>query len=323
MNPGRIDTHHHIVPPVWADALRAMGYFGGQAIPEWSPGAALELLDELGIDTAVVSVGRPGVSLGDVAEARRLARQVNEFAADLVRSHPGRFGFFAALPLPDVEGSLAELAYAFDELSADGVILLANVDGVYLGDPAFDPVLEELDRRGAVVFIHPTAPPGPSVPGVPPFVADFLLDTTRAAGNLVRHGVPVRMPRLRMILSHAGGFVPYAAYRMASLTEGANGHTVTREGFVRDLRSFYFDTALSANPHTLPSLLSFADPDHVLYGSDWPYARGDNSQYFTAELDAYPLQDRERAAINRDNALALLPRVAQWHQPSTVGGRSL
>ncbi|MGP4014893.1 amidohydrolase family protein [Saccharopolyspora sp. 5N708] len=311
MTTGRIDTHHHIVPPVWADALRASEYFGGQATPAWSPAAALELLDELGIDTAVVSVGRPGVHLGRTdAAARALARQVNEFAADMAREHPGRFGFFASVPLPDVDGSLTEVGYALDELHADGVILLANVDGTYLGDPVFDPLMAELDRRGAVVFIHPTAPPGPAVPGVPPFSADFLLDTTRAALNLVRHGVVARLPRLRMILSHAGGFVPYAAHRMASLTEGAAGHVVTRESFLRDLRTFYFDTALSANPHTLPSLLSFADPARVLYGSDWPYARGDNSQYFTAQLDSYPLTETQRTAINRDNALALLPRLA-------------
>jgi 6-methylsalicylate decarboxylase len=310
MSTGRIDTHHHIIPPVWAEALRADHYFGGQATPAWSPAAALELLDELGIGTAVVSVGRPGVHFGDDAAARLLARQVNEFAAELVRAHPGRFGFFAALPLPDVDGSLAEIAHAFDELGADGVILLANSGGVYLGDPAFEPVMAELDRRGAVVFIHPTAPPGPQVPGVPPFSADFLLDTTRAALNLVRHGVVARLRNLRMILSHAGGFVPYAAHRMASLTEGAGGHVVTRENFLRDLRSFFFDTALSANADTLPSLLAFAGQDRVLYGSDWPYARGDNAQYFTAQLDAYPLAEELRAAINRDNALALLPGVA-------------
>lgn len=318
----RIDTHHHIVPPVWADALRAHDYFGGQAIPAWSAGAALELLDELDIGTAVVSVGRPGVFFGDIAAARSLAREVNEFAAELVRTHPGRFGFFATLPLPDVAGSLGEVEYAFDQLRADGVIMLANTDGVYLGDPVFDPVLEELDRRQAVVFVHPTAPPGPGVPGVPPFSADFLLDTTRAALNIVRHGVPARFRELRIILSHAGGFVPYAAHRIASLTQGANGHRLTREDFLHDLRTFYFDTALSANPHTLPALLSFADPARVLYGSDWPYAVGDNAQYFTAQLDAYPLTGQQRVAINNGNASALLPGLAQQHPSSTVDVRA-
>ncbi|MFI6347140.1 amidohydrolase family protein [Streptomyces sp. NPDC050560] len=308
MSTGRIDTHHHIVPPVWAAALAADGYFGGQSTPRWSP-AAVGLLDELRIDTAVVSVGRPGVHLGDDRAARRLAREVNEYGAGLARDHPGRFGLFASLPLPDVDGSLDELSYALDELSADGVILLANYGGVYLGDPHFEPLFAELDRRGAVVFVHPTAPPGPPVPGVPPFSADFLLDTTRAALNLVRHGVVARYPRLRMILSHAGGFVPYAAHRIASLTEGAGGHTTTREDFLADLRSFWFDTALSAGHDTLPTLLEFAGPSRVLYGSDWPYARGDNAQYFTAQLDSYGLTDEQRAAVNRGNALALLPGI--------------
>jgi 6-methylsalicylate decarboxylase len=319
MTPYRIDTHHHIVPPVWADALRATGYFGGQAIPTWSPQAAVELLDELEIATAIASVGRPGVHLGDPAEARTLARAVNDYAAELGRAYPGRFGFFASLPLPDIEGSLAEIEHAFDELGADGVILLANYEGVYLGDPHYEPVMSALDARAAVAFVHPTAPPGPAVPGVPPFVADFLLDTTRAALNLVRHGVGTRMPSLKMILSHAGGFVPYAAHRIASLTEGAGDHVVTRESFLRELRGFWFDTALSANADTLPALLAFADPERILFGSDWPYARGDNAQYFTAQLDAYPLTDAARAAINHENATKLLPRLHSAAPPRAVG----
>lgn len=310
MSASRIDTHQHIVPPVWAQALRDHGYFGGQATPAWSPQAAVELMDELAIATGVVSVGRPGVALGDRAQAAALARQVNEFSAGLVRDRPGRFGFFASLPLPHVEDAVAEVGFAFDELGADGVILLANHDGVYLGDPHYEPVLRELDARGAVVFVHPTAPPGPGVPGIPPFTADFLLDTTRAALNLVRHGVPRRMPGLRVILSHAGGFVPYAAHRMASLTSDADGRPLAREDVLADLRGFWYDTALSANPATLPALLAFADPARILFGSDWPYAGGDNAQYFTAQFDEYPFSAAQRAAISRDNALALFPRLA-------------
>lgn len=309
--PGRIDTHHHIVPPVWADALRARAYFGGQPIPDWSVAAALALMDELNIDVAVTSVGRPGVFFGDVAQAARLARAANEFSAGMRREHPDRFGFFASLPLPDVSATLTEIAYAFDHLHADGVILLSNVAGQYVGDPELEPVMAELADRNAVVFIHPTDPAGAAgagVPGVPPFVADFLLDTTRAALNLVRHQVVTRYPNLRIILSHAGGFMPYAASRIASLTEGV-GAQISREEFVTALRTFYFDTALSAGPFVLPSLLAFAAPERVLFGSDWPYARGDNSQYFTAELDEYPLDEQLREAINRTNAQSLFPRL--------------
>jgi len=306
MSAARIDTHHHIVPPVWAAALRAHSYFGGQPTPRWSAGLALDVMDQLDIATAVTSVGRPGVFLGDTAEAVTLARAVNEFAADLARDHPGRFGFFASLPLPDIDASLVEIGYAFDELKANGVIMLSNIAGTYVGDPSWDPVMAELARREAVIFVHPTAPGGPPVPGVPPFVADFLLDTTRAAVNLVRHGVIARYPSLRVILSHAGGFIPYAAARVASLAESADGRHLARDEFLDALRGFWFDTALSASPYTLPTLLSFARPDRVLFGSDWPYARGDNHRYFTDQLDQFPLDAATRTAINSANATALL-----------------
>jgi predicted TIM-barrel fold metal-dependent hydrolase len=184
--------------------------------------------------------------------------------------------------------------------------MLSNVAGTYLGDPAWDPVMAELARREAVIFVHPTAPGGPPVPGVPPFVADFLLDTTRAAVNLVRHGVTARYPSLRVILAHAGGFIPYAAARVASLAESADGRHLARDEFLDALRGFWFDTALSASPYTLPALLSFARPDRVLFGSDWPYARGDNHRYFTEQLDQYPLDAAARTAINSANAAALL-----------------
>lgn len=305
----RIDTHHHIVPPVWAQALQTSDYFGGQPTPAWSPDAAVHLMDELSIRTAIVSVGRPGVSFVGPERAPALARQVNDYAAELCRSQPCRFGFFACLPLPDIPAAVSELEYALGTLNADGVILLTNYDGRYLGDPAFEPVMDALERHNAPVFIHPTAPPGPGIAGVPPFSADFLLDTTRAALNLVRNGVVASRPGLRMILSHAGGFVPYAAHRIASLTDGANGHVSSRAEFIQDLRSFWYDTALSANSFTLPSLLEFADPSRILFGSDWPYARGDNAQYFTAQLDAYPLTDQQRQSIMHRNASRLIPRL--------------
>jgi predicted TIM-barrel fold metal-dependent hydrolase len=305
---GRIDTHHHIVPPAYRKWLSELSYFGGQATPAWSEESALRVMDEMRIETAIVSVARPGVHFGDDAAARRMARTVNEFAAEMGERHPGRFGFFAALPVPDVDGALEEAAYALDELGADGIVLLANTNGTYLGDPLFDPILAELDRRGSVLFVHPTAPPGPGIPGVPPFAADFLLDTTRAAINLVRHGAVRRFPNLRTILSHAGGFVPYAAYRMAPLTPAAGGHQTGPEEFLADLRTFYFDTALSSSPTCLPSLLAFADPERILFGSDWPYAGGDLSQQFSAQLDAYPLDGATRSQIDRGNAERLLPR---------------
>jgi predicted TIM-barrel fold metal-dependent hydrolase len=308
-DPARIDVHQHIVLPAYAEWLRSRGLdAGGLPIPEWSAQSALAMMDARGIALGVLSVSAPGVHIGDAAEARRMARLVNELAAEVVRAHPDRFGFFATLTLPDVDGALAEAEYALDHLGADGVVLLANAQGRYLGDAAFAPFFAELDRRGVVVFVHPAAPPGPQVPGLPAFIADFLLDTTRAAAELVRAGVMRRHRNLKIILAHAGGFVPYAAERLALTLALLGGRPIEE---VRDeLRRFYFDTALST-PAALPSLLAFAAPGHVLFGSDSPYAPPFVVEHFTTALDGYDGLDAPgRAAIDHDNARALFPRLA-------------
>lgn len=303
----RIDTHQHIVPPEYAAWLEKHGVLaGGLPIPAWSTEGALDLMDSAGIATGILSVSTPGVHLGDDAEARAMARSVNEFAAAVVRAHPGRFGFFATVTLPDVDGAIAEAAYALDALGADGVVLLTNVRGVYLGDPLFDPLMEELDRRKAVVFVHPSELPAPPVPGIPPFVADFLLDTTRAGINMCRQGWMARYPNVKIILSHGGGFIPYAAERMARMC-CANGNA---ENGIELLRRFYFDTALSSSPYALPSLLAFADPSRITFGSDWPYAPKARSLHFAQLLDAFDLRPEMRGAIDRGNAQKLFPRLA-------------
>ncbi|WP_063007645.1 amidohydrolase family protein [Nocardia kruczakiae] len=312
MTADRIDVHQHIVPRDYADWLRENGVVapGGRDLPDWSPETALALMDRHSIATAILSLSTPGTHLGDDGPARVWARRVNDTGADLVREHPDRFGLFATVPLPDVEGSVREIAHAYDELNADGVVLLANSHGIYLGDPRLEPVMAELDQRAAVAFVHPSDLPGPEVAGIPPFAADFLLDTTRAATNLVLRGVPQRYPNIRFILSHAGGFVPYAAHRIAAAITAETGRNPLET--LADLAGFYFDTALSASPAALPSLLAFAEPGHVLFGSDWPFAPDLAVGYFTGQLDAYPgLEDTGRAAINRGNALDLFPRLAK------------
>jgi predicted TIM-barrel fold metal-dependent hydrolase len=177
---------------------------GGLPIPDWSVDAALAVMDERKVRTSIVSVSTPGVHFGDDHEARDMARAVNEYAANVARKHPDRFGFFATLTLPDVEGSLAELAYAFDTLRADGVVLLANTHGECLGAEAQAPLFDELNRRSAAIFVHPAQLPGPAAPGVPPYAVDFLLDTTRAATRLMQSGTMKRCPNIQVILSHAG-----------------------------------------------------------------------------------------------------------------------
>lgn len=303
----RIDVHHHVVPPVYREALQRVGSdaAGGRHLPDWSPQASLDLMDRNGISTAILSVTTPGVEPWPGQEGRDLARALNEHCAELVRDHPGRFGFWATLTLPDVDGALAEAEYALDELGADGVVLLANSGGTYLGDEAFEPLLAELGRRGAVVFVHPSALPADPVPGIPPFAADFLLDTTRAVAKLAASGTLHRHPDLKVVLSHAGGFLPYAAERIAACLELAGSERSTAD-VLTDLRRCYFDTALSASPYALPGLTAFADPERILFGSDFPYAPAEIATTMTERLDASPVIDH--AAVDRENAARLLPR---------------
>ncbi|AUG76134.1 amidohydrolase [Kitasatospora sp. MMS16-BH015] len=310
MSGYRIDTHHHIVPPAYAKWLAARGITaGGMPLPAWSQAGALAAMDELAVRTAVLSVSMPGVHLGDDDEARRMAREVNEYAAEQVKDRPDRFGLFATLTLPDVDGALAEAAYAFDVLGADGVVLLANSAGHYLGDRRFDPLMDELNRRAAVVFVHPSQLGAPPVEGIPPFLTDFLLDTTRAAVNLVHAEAPWRWPELKIVLSHGGGFVPYAAHRIAWTRTAAKP---TPERVLEGLRSFWFDTALSTSPVALPSLRTFARPDRILFGTDWPYAPEHTVRHFAGAWSAWSdIDPGERAAVERGNAEAILPRLRE------------
>ncbi|WP_030620327.1 amidohydrolase family protein [Streptomyces fulvoviolaceus] len=314
--PHRVDVHQHIVPPFYRDLLTKAGIAdaGGRALPDWSPEAALELMDLLGTATAIVSVSTPGTGfLTEPGEAAALARQLNGFSASLTAEHPGRFGYFATLPMPDAAASAAEAARALDELGADGVTLLANNQGTYLGAGGQDELWRTLDERGAVVFVHPADLPAPAVDGIPPFAADFLLDTTRAAYLLVRNGIVRTYPNIRFILSHAGGFVPYASHRMAAAIAGDTGRSPLDT--LDDFRGFYFDTALSSSPAALPTLLAFARPGHVLFGSDWPFAPTPAGQYFAVGLDT-EVAPGTLQSVNRTNAEALFPLLAAIPTPT-------
>ncbi|RAV76534.1 amidohydrolase family protein, partial [Aerococcus loyolae] len=234
-----------------------------------------------------------------------------EYTAGVVAARPDRFGFFATLTLPDVDGALEEAAYAFDVLKADGVILLANSRGAYLGETKFHPLLEELNRRKAVALIHPNEFPGSGALGFPASMTDFLLDTTRAALSLVSSGAMERFSDLKIILSHAGGFLPYASYRFAPFLGFLHeGGPISEDAALGLMRKFYFDTALSSSPAAMPSLLAFADPTRILFGSDWPFAPVPVARAFAGKLDAYPLDADLRRDIDRRNALALFPRLA-------------
>ncbi|WP_067671945.1 amidohydrolase family protein [Nocardia miyunensis] len=312
----RIDTHQHIVPPKYADWMRAKGIRpGGVDLPSWSEQAAVEFMDDRGIGTGILSLSTPGVYFGDAAQARRWAREINEYSADLVRRRPDRFGLFATLTLPDVEGALIEAEYALDTLHADGIVLLANNDGRYLGDPAFEPLLQFLHQRAAVVFIHPGELPAEPVPGIPTFTADFLLDTTRTALSLILSGSMAKFPDIKFILAHAGGFVPYIANRIFLTMFAANTAVPQVEsddpiaGHKAVLKQFYYDIALSAGPAALPSLLEVAEPDHITYGGDFPFAPPAAVAFIDNEFENYPLDESVRANIERGNCETLFPRL--------------
>jgi predicted TIM-barrel fold metal-dependent hydrolase len=308
----RIDVHHHLVPPFWAEALsRHGGDPSGWHSPAWSADSSLAFMDAQRIATAVLSLTAPSVTGWESAGRREMARRVNEFGAELVSRRPDRFGSFATLPLPDVDGALRELEYAFDVLRADGVVLLSNYAGHYLGDAAFGPLWSELDRRAAVVFIHPAKPQIPIIEDISGPIVDYPFDTTRTAVQLVLNGVVVRSSRVKIILSHAGGFVPYAAHRFAELAPAVRTNVPPAPELIEGFRSFYFDTALSSGPASLLALQNFARPGHILYGSDFPYAPASVGASFTAKLDTFDFPRDVRAAINYGSARQIFARFRE------------
>jgi predicted TIM-barrel fold metal-dependent hydrolase len=278
---GLIDVHAHFTTDRYIELAKAAGHRQADGMPEaywprWSVEGQLALMDEAGIASALLSVSSPGVHFGDDAAARLLAREVNENAAEAARQHPHRLGFLAALPLPDVDGSLAEIAYAFDELKTPGVILLSNSAGQYLGDKRLDPVLAELDRRGAVVLLHPTSCVGQEnlACGRPVAMIEFLFDTARTVVDLVISGAVNRYPNLRIIVPHAGGVLPLLAdrvdlFRSIGVVPGENDQESIRTALAR----FYYDLAGTPTRSQLDALRTISPPDRLLYGSDSAWTR--------------------------------------------------
>jgi 6-methylsalicylate decarboxylase len=307
--PYRIDVHQHVVPPFYAKALPTHGGDpSGTITPQWSPESAIDFMDSQEIATGILSLTAPSVVRWEKSERREMARRVNEYTADLVAKRPDRFGNFATLPVPDVDGALRELEHALDTL------LLANYAGKYLGDTAFEPLWAELDRRQAVVFVHPGQPPLPIVAGVAGPLVDYPFDTTRTAVQLVLNGVVDRYRGARIILAHAGGFLPYASHRFAELARVFRPDAANPAEILASFQRFYFDTALSSGPAALPSLKAFAGSGRILFGSDFPYAPAGIGASFTAKLDAYDgLTADEHGAVSHGNARTLFPRLAPQH----------
>jgi 6-methylsalicylate decarboxylase len=304
----RIDVHHHFLPQFHVDAMMAPGRRASGPPAKWSAASSLEDMDKSGIATAVLSIVQPGVWYGDnVAEARSLARQLNEYGAQLVSDHPGRFGLFAVIAPPDVQGSLKEIEYALDTLKADGIGLLTSYQDKYLGDPSFAPVYEELNRRKAVIYVHPTTPAccRGLVPGIPPGSIEYATDSTRTIAHLVFSGTAMKFPDIRWIFSHSGGTLPFLTGRFIRLAEERKPANLP-DGPLPEFRKFYYELAQGNTPGQIAALLKMVSISQVLYGTDYPFRDGAEVNRGIAE---WGFAAAEQRAIERENALALLPRL--------------
>ncbi|WP_371367839.1 amidohydrolase family protein [Pseudomonas sp. QL9] len=312
---GRIDVHHHLLPPFYTEALRRQGLdnIAGVPLPAWTPEQSLALLDERAMQAAILSLSAPGVCFGEARAAAELARRCNEYAADLGQRHPGRFGSFAALPLPHTDAACAEAIHALDTLGADGVVLLASNAGVFLGDPRLEALMVELERRAATVFVHPNLHPGSQELALqtPGFLVELVCDTSRAAVNLILTGTLERYPRIRWILANGGGFLPYAAWRISLANALPEFQERAPQGVMTYLRRFYFDTALAPAAPSMAVLRELVEPGQVLFGSDFPFASAALVEQQLQVLGAAsPWSAAQLAGIARGHALSLFPRFA-------------
>lgn len=269
-----IDVHAHYLPAFYREALLEHGHAqpdGFPYIPEWSAEEHVAVMDRLGIATSLLSISSPGVHLGDEARTRELTRAVNEEGRRVVMDHPGRFGLFASLPLPDVDAAIAEIEYCSERLHANGFALLTNIGGIYLGDPAFDPVFGELERRSARVFIHPTSPAcwEHTSLGRPRPMIEFLFDTTRAVVDMVLRGIIARYREIEFVIPHAGATLPMIADRVGVFSTLLGVDPAV--DVLRDLGRLHFDLAGYPIPRQLDALLTLTTLDHLHYGSDYPF----------------------------------------------------
>lgn len=261
-----------------------------------------------GVDVAVLSAAA-GVYFGDQAEATELSRIANEAAAEIVRSDERRFGALASLPLPDVDAAIVELEYALDVLHLDGVMLHASVAGTYVGEPAFAPLLDELERRRAYVFVHPMFPGWLPAYSYPPWILELPFETTRAALSLVFSGTLDRCPSVRFHLPHLGGAVPFLSHRMASLVERDTSiQARLNDSPLSYIRGFFLDSALALNPPAFAATLALVDRDRVAFGTDWPYLPDESLDF---DASALGISDADIAAIEWGNAARLVPRLVQ------------
>jgi 6-methylsalicylate decarboxylase len=313
-SPRIIDTHHHFFPPPYLEPLAVWNEKA--AVPSqtpiqraWTVIRALDDMDRNGVATAVLSISTPGIWFGEAEAARKMARLCNDYGAELARAHAGRFGLFASVPMPDVDGTLREIEYAFDVLKADGIGFMTSYGDKWPGDPLFKPVFEELNRRKAVAYFHPLAPnccAGMLVPGVTGSPVEYLFDTTRAVISLLVNGTLARMKDMRFLFSHAGGTIPMLAGRIVNALKGRPDIAeIAPDGIDAELRKLFYDTANAFYAPTIAALTTYVPGTQIVFGTDFPYLTiGQNLNGLRKVLS--PAQ---MAAIGRENAVRLLPRL--------------
>jgi len=318
MAAGMIDVHFHLIPQFYRDAVYEAGT--GPAIaryPDWTPALALELMDKNGIALAITSMAQPGVGFLPGDKAAAFARRCNDYAAELIAQHPRRFGCFGLVPMHDIDAAIAEARYCLETLRFEGISLFASYGEKFLGDAAFDPLLSYLDSRNAVVHVHPALHPSSKALDLPwpGFMIEYVFDTTRAAVNLVFSGALERFAHIRFILSHAGGTLPFIAWRLsvAPMIDKRLKQRSRQEIFAA-LRTFWYDNALASGAAPMAALSHIAARDRILFGCDWPFCNDSVVAEQAADFSAPGfLAPDTRAMIALDNALKLFPqRAAQF-----------
>ncbi|MGH7789404.1 MAG: amidohydrolase family protein [Candidatus Binatia bacterium] len=308
----KIDVHAHYLPDSYRAALLEAGHDqpdGFPQVPVWSVREHVEAMDRLGIATSLLSISSPGVYFGDETAARDLARQMNEIGRRAVVDHPGRFGLFASLPLPDVDAAMTEIAHGCDHLDVDGFALLTNVGGIYLGDPSREPIFRELNRRKARVFIHPTSPAcwQHTSLGRPRPMLEFFFDTTRAVVDLVLNGTIARHPDIEFIIPHAGATLPMIVDRVAVFSRLlAVDDSVD---VLRDIARLHYDLAGFPVPRQLDALLTITTLEHLHYGSDYPFTPEFAAAMAAERLDAAGEPPGSLAGALRSNTERLFPAL--------------
>lgn len=308
-NQDRIDTHHHFFAPTLLAEMKSKKIAAPPAL-EWSLQSTLSDMNKAGTATAILSATTPQVSFLDANLAKKFARENNEYAAQLAGDHKGRFGSFAMLPMQNMDDALAEIAYALDVLKADGIGILTSYGDKWLGDPSFAPVMEELNRRKAILYTHPTAANccRNLQPDTPPTVIEYGTDTSRTIVSIIFSGTAARYPNIRFIFSHAGGTIPFLTERLQKMPViDPKLQAMVPNGVMHELQRFYYDTAWASNPYAMSSLLKMVNKDQVLFGSDYPYRTSEDN---IKGLIDYGFTQKDLNQITRGNALKLMPQRA-------------